>query len=78
MKGYTRVQAAKLAGISVRSLDRYVKQGLVTGRRQYVPKKRSHMRVFTDQDIETLKSIYDDNFTRLCPGIQRHLTKRTT
>ena len=54
-KGYTRRQAAKKAGIGLRTLDQYVHDGVATGRVQYV-EDHGHMRVFSDTDIDHFKA----------------------
>ncbi len=70
-KGYTRRQAAEIAGVSKRTLDSYVRQGVATGRIQFV-EGHGHMRVFTEGEVERLTSHAVSQRAKQPEGLRRY------
>ena len=62
-KTYTTPQVAKLVGIHQRTLIRWLEDGKIAE----PPRNRSNRRVFTDDDIDTIRSFA----TRLYPPPRR-------
>ena len=74
-KGYTREQVAKHCRLSVRTLDRYLKKGLIKGRKQFVP-GHGYMRVFTFEEMDQIETIRQDQELYLAPGLRKDIQKR--
>ena len=76
-RGYTRKQAAEACGVTPRTIDRYVAQGLVKGRIQFRP-GHGHMRVFTHDELLKMHVIKADQAGNIAPGLRKYFEEKRT
>ena len=71
-KGYTRRQAADAAGVSLKTIDNYTRRGTINGRIQHID-GHGHMRIFTQQEINTIKKVLPQNVAAMPEALRRYV-----
>lgn len=71
-RGYTRRQIAEEANVSLKTIDNYVKRGVIKGRIQYID-GHGHMRVFTAGEIDEVKRHLIDSVKTMPESLRRYV-----
>ncbi len=74
-RGYTRRQAAKAAGVALRTVDYYRSRGAIQGRMQYV-EGHGWLRLYTEDDIVRIKELYGEGLERMNPYLRENTASR--